>query len=805
MKKFINILLAAAVTALAVVSCQKEEQVKPGTPDPEGCYGVYFPVQEASGDHIYSPDMDRSVTITVTRTNTSGAITVPYTVVSDDEAVFTFGKIEFADGQDETELEVTFENIEEGKKCAFSVQLNDDNAYVSHYNSGAIAFDFSVMCVEMLTLKTEDGSADAKVNFTISNDFLGDFGFEEDAYEADGKIEYYEVNGVRYGKLVVNQEGGVWFSGAEINFIWYPNVKYEYGESVYQPVEVPLGYTGYELDGSEVGEDHPCAVLFSDYYHHYKDVKSNDLGTYLEFMAKYGESYLLSYYDGHGGFHFNLVYDIEGTNYWYGFNEDSVLGIAEGYLRVDYSLKVEADYPDSGYTPVLFTVGADVEKVDYAIYEGSLNSVQIQARVDAISEGKEENVVSVDEFAYDEYEDIYYAYIGVSPEETGEYTLVAVAFNKISEEVTASAAQTFATASFFHVSADDDADYDVEVSVFTEDTPARYQEIHTYDSFAYGVCGKDLTEVHLAFYTLSTVQKYGLDVIVADAKADEKGTYAVSADVLAQINADGGYYDIATGMKAKTSYVVVAWATNGSKENAAFAVYTTDPLPYVWKNLGKGQYTDDVACGLYGINPITVSCNVYEEEITPGLYAIDGFQLPLVAAIFEEPEEEMAKEEDENWRNSFIIIDATNPDSVIIELQDYGVCLNPSDGFIDGITSVYNGKPFSVGTLKDGVISFPTAKGLLCLLDGDGYYYANQHGAFKLVLPEAASTAAAPANYVSMKPEKAHLEFAVARPVYEREVKSISVETKTVDYSGRKESQPKSKKALTPVSDYLAK
>ena len=59
MKKFINILLAAAVTALAVVSCQKEEQIKPGTPDPEGCYGVYFPIQETSGSHIYSPSLYR--------------------------------------------------------------------------------------------------------------------------------------------------------------------------------------------------------------------------------------------------------------------------------------------------------------------------------------------------------------------------------------------------------------------------------------------------------------------------------------------------------------------------------------------------------------------------------------------------------------------------------------------------------------------------------------------------------------------------------------------------------------------------
>ena len=171
MKKFINILLAAAVTALAVVSCQKEEQVKPGTPDPEGCYGVYFPVQEATGSHTYDPDMYRSVTFTVARTNTNGAITVPFTVVSDNKDVFKFGEIAFADGQDETELDVTFDDIEEGKTCSFSVQLNDDNAYVSHYNSGAIALDFSVIVVKWEYLLNPAGE---KALFTFVQDYWGE-------------------------------------------------------------------------------------------------------------------------------------------------------------------------------------------------------------------------------------------------------------------------------------------------------------------------------------------------------------------------------------------------------------------------------------------------------------------------------------------------------------------------------------------------------------------------------------------------------------------------------------------------------
>lgn len=788
MKKFINILLAAAVTALAVASCQKEEQVKPGTPDPEGCYGVYFPVQEASGSHTYDPDMDRSVFITVARTNTSGAITVPFTVVSENKDVFEFGDIEFADGQAETELEVTFDDIEEGKTCSFSVQLNDDNAYVSHYSSGAIALDFSVIVVKweyILNPKTGE-----KALFEFTQNFWGETAW---AY-----VKYYNVNDIYYchtestGKHVYKEpyEAPGFFGTAEDL-----GTDGELYFNIYTKAQNSEGNMFVELLPNMVyiNSNYPdTPVHVFDYYYYwtvYQDSLGNPQGidmSWLDFARKYEASYPVGYYDGNGGLYFyTRSYGMYGVGGWTSDQMD-IIGVAEGYTRVDYSLEVDSDFPDEGVTPVLFTVGADVAKVDYAIYEGSLNSVQIAARIDAIAAGEEENVLTVNEFTFDEDEEIYYSMVGLTPETTGEYTLVAVSFNKTTEEITESVAQDAQSLSFFHVAMADDKDYDVKVSAFTEDTPARYESLHKYDSFAYGVSGEDLKEVHIAFYTANDVTKYGAKVIMADAKADPDGKYAVSEDVLAEINADGGFYTVATGMSAKTTYYVVVWATNGSKEDFAIASYTTDPLPYKWNSLGKGQYTDDIACGLYGITPTTVPCNVYEEATTPGLYAIDGFQLPLVATLFEASEEEMAEYDGVYWRNSLLVIDATNPDSVVIELQDYGVLLNPSDGFIDGVTNMYNGKPFSVGTLKDGVITFPTAKGMLLTLDGDGYYYANQNGAFKLVLPSAVSGSPFTTPFVGQKPEKAHREFAVARPVYEREVKSISVETKAVNYNREK-------------------
>lgn len=801
MKKFINILLAAAVTALAVVSCQKEEQVKPGTPDPEGCYGVYFPVQETSGSHIYSPDMDRSVTITVARTNTSGAITVPFTVVSEDKDVFQFGDIEFADGQDETELDVTFDDIEEGKTCSFSVQLNDDNAYVSHYNSGAIAFDFSVLCVEMVDFMTEDGSK--KAMLTFSDDvFWGEV--HDDVY-----LQYYEVNGIRYctttgGKLVSPADGsdgeGPWGTDVQMSFLWHTDVQLEVNGVKYDFIEVLPQYHGW-FNSTRNSE-----VWYADYYNYYQNNASTPYnGDAIKFYTNNGESYPPCYYDGHGGFIFNLAYYMPTSGgYWYGFNLNSPVAIAEGYLRVDYSLEVDADYPDKGITPILFTVGADVAKVDYAIYEGSLNSVQVQARVDAISAGKEENVVTVSEFTFDEDAEIYYAMFGVSPETTGEYTLVAVSFNKTTEEITDSVAQEAQSLSFYHVAAADDEKLDVKVSVFTEDTPARYKELHNYDSFAYCVSNADtleLKEVHIAIYKEDAVKKYGIDVIVEDAKYDDKGGYKVSDDVLAEINADGGYYTLATKMDAKTTYYVVVWATNGSKDGYAVATYTTEKLPYVWNSLGKGTLTDGFLMSDWEEDDVTVACDVYEEDKTPGLYMITGFQLELCAAFYGTDAETLRPYEGENgnWYNAQIVIDATNPAAVTIAQQPYGIYTNSTYQY----AIIFSVAP---GTLADGAITFP-ANGLAIGYSGNGKaYYANPNGTFKITLPETpAPTLSIPATGTIKKDLKRNsnsLLWVAPEVKYEREVKSISVETKAVNYSGRNVSQPKGgkveTKAVTP-------
>ena len=707
-----KILISLLFVLPFLFSCQ--QQVEPFTPGEEevsGCYGVYFPSQEATGSHTLDPTMAPEATFTAMRKNTSGSITVPLVVKSSADGIFDVGPLTFADGQSEATFTVKFPKSELGTTYNLSIAI-DDPQYASKYQDQPIAFDYSCLRVEW-------------VNFGHATFYEGWWGEVHTA-----NIKYYEVNGVRTCVAECDEGNGIWGDSvnATIQFTWYTKNTNSDG---YQLVAIPKQYFGFDYAdwGSKPVEEAANPVFLYDYYTYWIE-RGESLGSFLDFAANYGDidgSYPVSYYDGNGGFMFNARYYIPGLG---GFSPDpyELQAIVDGFTRVDYSIEAATDFSHEGEVPVYLTVGPDVAKVVYAAYPGELTPAQVETKVASIE--ADDNAEVVEEF--EEGDGEKYADFTMNLGTTGFYTLVAVTFDEKGN------AQESATALLNYVSADDEETYKVIVDCATEPVPARYEGFDPKYSFAYYVVGKDLTDAHVAVYAKATVDKQP-DAVMNDIKTK----HAVDEATLAQINANGGWFTVADGLKADTEYVLLVWATNGMEEACVSSNWTTDPLPYVWKYLGKGQLTDDVACGIYGIDPVTVTCDIYEEETHPGLFRVTGYQVPLVATLFmeegdvyEEVEESIRTEyEDVFWRNTFLEIDAQNPADVRIALQDYGVCLSTDDGFIDGVTNVYNGEPFSVGTFEDGVISFPTEKGMLATLNGEGYYYANQHGAFQIVLP----------------------------------------------------------------------
>lgn len=781
MKNLYRILIALLAFSFIAVSCKNQEfEYIPGDPETSGCYGVYFPTQDASGSHTYDPTMERSVTITVSRTNSTGAITVPYVATSSEDGIFNFGTINFADGQTETELLVTFPNAKVGVDYSFSVQI-DDKQYASLYNEGAIALDFSVLIVEMKTLKDEKGNP-TKVKFYVNNDFLGDFGIS-DPYELEGTIEYYEVNGVRYGTVVPDQ-GGIWLSDAVIKFIWYPNQEIEYDGKTYQLVEVPVGNTGYELPGSEVGTDHPCAVLFADYYHHYSDIKGNDLGTYLEFAAKYGQSYKLSYYDGHGGFYFNLVYDIEGTNYWYGFCEGTVVGIANGYTRVDYTFNLGTDYTVDGVAPVYVKTGVDIAKIKYAAFEGELTATQIGYKVADLTSGAETGE-EYSGMVLDEEDGYKYGAFGVSPATSGTYTLVAIAFDE------KGAVKNSASVVLNYIAAGDMEANAVDIHLATEPTPERYiisGGLDHYHSFSFFVYGKDVTEAHVGVFAtknFSADPEAYYSYVKSNTTSDgEDAGLGLSADDLAKLNAAGGFFDVVSGLKDGVSYTVIVWATNGALDKILTAEWTTDKIPEVYNSLGMCTYTDDFLTGAFNIQNLTYEVEIQESAENKGkyklIYPYDG---------------KFGYNEPGDWDDTEsydIIVDATNPDRVFITPQEIGVNWGYGMMQIASLAGYYlaAGYPaetiiangFQFGTLKDGVITFPESG---CVYNyGAKWVTANKNGATKIVLPSASSASVPASKAIGRSGVKFSSKYTVAKlekPVYERDPQSVKVSVSEIN------------------------
>lgn len=773
MKNIAKYLFAISAAAFTFAACEKEAEIKPGEPELDNCYGVYFPVQEASGDHIYNPTQDKVLEITVARTNTEGAITVPVTASFTDPDgptdVFTASDIVFADGQAETTFTVNFDNAEEGVTYAGHFVI-EDNQYASIYSKNSIGLDFTVMCVEMLDFKTEDGSE--KAMLTFSDDvFWGEV--HDDVY-----LKYYEVDGIRYcettgGKLVSPADGsdgiGPWGTDVQLKFKWYTNQKMTIGEDEFDFIEVEPQYHGW-FNSTRNSE-----VWFADYYNYYQANASTPYdGDAIKFFTDKGDSYPPCYYDGRGGFVFNLAYYMPTSGgYWYGFNLNAPVAIASGYTRVDYSLDLATDYSDGGETPVYVEAGVDIKTIKYEVFEGKFSGIQTSNKIEELL--KDDKTMTEVALEYDDKSEVNYTTLLLSPEKSGDYTVIVLAYDEAGKP------QASDGISIHHITAEDAAEKAVVASVFTEDTPARYQNLHKWDSFAYGISGENLTEVHVGIFTEATISKYGGSAVMNAVKSDAK-EYGASEEDLAAINADGGFYDILKGLAPKTTYYIIVWATNGDLDSFAIDSYTTEKLPYVWNSLGKGLINDGFIPYLFdGKTDVTVPCDVYEEASTPGLYMVTGFQCAVVAHFFNITEEQMAPYEGGNWTNAEVVVDATDPNAVFIEEQDYGISVNSSYGF-------FQIKTEKSGTLKDGVITWPAEEMSIGLPGLGRWFPTNDEGTFSITLPSAVPAPApapfaAPARNGEVKDASlsSGLSFYNKEKVkYERDPQPVKVSAKVV-------------------------
>lgn len=120
---------AVALAGLAVLAaCSDSDNWQAGQQPKEGCQQVHFADTNSELTVLNDEDpADRTVTLTVVRNTTQGALTVPMTVEEADEGLEIPAEVAFSDGSDEATIDIKVTaQAEKGTSLGYCVRLTGD-------------------------------------------------------------------------------------------------------------------------------------------------------------------------------------------------------------------------------------------------------------------------------------------------------------------------------------------------------------------------------------------------------------------------------------------------------------------------------------------------------------------------------------------------------------------------------------------------------------------------------------------------------------------------------------------------------
>ena len=532
-----------AVPFFALASCDNEEEYKPGEPDVDGCYGVYFPSQEIKTN--YEPTEALEFTVTAARKVEKGAISVPLEVSGNEKGYFELpSTIDFADGEAETSFTVKFSKAPVGEQLSLSLQITDPQ-YVSKYSSFDASVSASVIIEKWISLGKGKIRDDCFTTFYKT----GNPEWEVEILENDSQKGFYRLVDPYGDSFPLSEEGTY-----DKSKTYYFEVHAEDPSGVYIPVQY-IGRDwgeGMMMIGSIAGlKISQGATLDSQKSAGNTGTLEKGIITFPKDKLAFGEA---NY--NNGGL--------------YAANKDGMFRIClPGAVPVDYALSANFGYSSEGALPVAFKIGADIASVKYAIYQGKLADADIKTNVTAIAGNKEPNAKVVGETGVE----------SVTLAKTDVYTLVAVGFDSKGE------AQASVAGSFNYVAKEDSEKHAVVVNAGLELTN-RFEGagVTKINSISFYVYGSKLTDVKIGLYDKATVDKAGMDAVYKDVLAGA----SLKDEVLEKIN-NGGYSDVFTKLSPLTEYVLVVWATNGYLQKFVTASLSTEGLPF--EKLGTATYT----------------------------------------------------------------------------------------------------------------------------------------------------------------------------------------------------------------------
>lgn len=144
MKLFNKYMLVALLGGIALTSCSDDDNYSAG-PQNEG-EAVSFGTISASESVTYRPADATSISFTAYRADGTAAVDVPLTVVENENDRFVIpSSIHFNAGETETEIEISFPDIELGETAAFEIAIADgyQNLYATNTLRRDITRDYN--------------------------------------------------------------------------------------------------------------------------------------------------------------------------------------------------------------------------------------------------------------------------------------------------------------------------------------------------------------------------------------------------------------------------------------------------------------------------------------------------------------------------------------------------------------------------------------------------------------------------------------------------------------------------------------
>lgn len=583
MKKIFNYILVLAAAGAVFSSCKKEVEdiYVPAVPDQSDCMDVYFPNQKASGAHQLDPVDPTTVTITVARPEekSQSAATVKFSLAQTKDGkpvdgVFEAEDIVFAAGQTETTFDLSFANTEIGVPYTCTITLEEGN-YASVYTSGATQFTYGVTRIKWVELGEGLVREDMLASTSLSNYVSPKHPvLKATFYERDDMKGMYRVKGLYspanltswlkpdYAEYIDGADEELYFVVDATNpkkvWIQYTHVGWQFFSN-------GIFYIGSLVDANESY----CPTISSKKYASY--VSDANYGTMVDGVITFPKN--------------GLCYGFAEDDWWNVANTDGMTYIAiPGAVPVDYSLKLKSDLTVNGVTPIYVTTGVDVAYLKYAVYEGELNSAQAANRAAAIADGTDPSEVFND-LVINDAGNALEGILGVEAEDTGIYTLVAVAYDKDNQ------VQQEAFESFTYVSAENPVS--VVINCGLEKTGKYAMDGNTTEnSLEFYIYGEDIVDAKAGIFKYVDIASKGFEAIEETVKASK----SLSSDAISAIN-DKGYVDIATGLIPGTEFYLVVWASNGYEQTFIYSDGATtdgDPLP-IYQDYDLSNYYEDGA------------------------------------------------------------------------------------------------------------------------------------------------------------------------------------------------------------------